>query len=129
MSVQNDGIKAWLKKLKIVVLTFIFGIVIGAVIFNIIENRFNAKDDTINNITITKIGFEDIGELITQVAYCTEINDTNDAGRELFGILMPGTKSRQIYSYNVKVSAGIDFGKVDYDPPIGEEKTEFLIFN
>ena len=33
----------------------------------------------------TKIGFEDIGELATQSAYCTEVNVT-EAARELFGV-------------------------------------------
>jgi hypothetical protein len=43
----------------------------------------------------TKIGFEDIGELATQSAYCTEVNVT-EAARELFGITIPFTQSIQL---------------------------------
>lgn len=38
----------------------------------------------------TKIGFEDIGELATQSAYCTAVNVT-DASRKLFGVNVPFT--------------------------------------
>ena len=34
---------------------------------------------------LTRLGFEDIGELATQAAYCTEVNVTEGA-RELFGL-------------------------------------------
>lgn len=39
-----------------------------------------------------KIGFEDIGELATQSAYCTEVNVT-EAARELFGVEIPLRKA------------------------------------
>lgn len=48
----------------------------------------------------TKVGFEDIGELATQSAYCTEVNVT-DASRELWGVTIPFTQSKYIYSYNM----------------------------
>lgn len=60
----------------------------------------------------TKIGFEDIGELATQAAYCTEINLT-DVSRELFGVTIPFTQSKYIYSYDVVIKAGIDFAEVE----------------
>lgn len=61
----------------------------------------------------TKIGFEDIGELATQAAYCTEVNVTEGA-RELFGITIPFTQSKYIYSYDVAVKAGFDFGEIEW---------------
>ena len=63
--------------------------------------------------TPTKLGFEDIGELATQAAYCTEVNVT-EASRELFGVTIPFTQSKYIYSYDVVVKAGFDFGAVTY---------------
>ncbi len=45
----------------------------------------------------TKIGFEDIGELATQAAYCTEVNVT-EGSRNLFGITIPFPQSKYIYS-------------------------------
>lgn len=61
----------------------------------------------------TKIGFEDIGELATQVAYSTEVNVT-DASRKLFGMTIPFTQSKYIYSYDVIVKAGFDFKQVEW---------------
>lgn len=63
--------------------------------------------------SITKLGFEDIGELATQVAYCTEVNVT-EASRELWGVKLPFTQSKYIYSYGVTVKAGIDFGAIHW---------------
>lgn len=61
----------------------------------------------------TKIGFEDIGELATQAAYCTEVSVT-EGSRELFGITIPFTQSKYIYSYDVAVKAGFDFGEIEW---------------
>lgn len=61
----------------------------------------------------TKIGFEDIGKLVTQAAYCTEVSVT-DSSRELFGVKIPFTQSKYIYSYDVVVEAGIDFNEIDW---------------
>ena len=61
----------------------------------------------------TKIGFEDIGELATQSAYCTEGNVT-EAARELFGITIPFTQSKYIYSYDIVIKAGFDFNEIEW---------------
>ena len=61
----------------------------------------------------TKIGFEDIGELATQSAYCTEVNVTEDA-RKFFGITIPFTQSKYIYSYDVEIKAGYDFTEIEW---------------
>ena len=53
------------------------------------------------SVKTTKIGFEDIGELATQEARCTEIENIEDA-REFFGLFeIPFTQSHYIYSYDV----------------------------
>ena len=62
----------------------------------------------------TKIGFEDIGELATQSAYCTEVN-VMDASRELWGVTIPFTQSKYIYSYNIVIKAGFDFEEIEWD--------------
>lgn len=61
----------------------------------------------------TKIGFEDIGELVTQAAYCTEVNVTEDA-KELFGIAIPFTQSKYIYSYDIDIKAGFNFEDIEW---------------
>ena len=67
---------------------------------------------------ITNLGFENIGELATQAAYCTEVNVT-EAAREFYGITIPFTQSKYIYSYDVVIKAGLDFGEIDWT--VGED--------
>lgn len=61
----------------------------------------------------TKIGFEDIGEMVTQSAYCTEVNVTEDA-KELYGMRIPFTQSKYIYSYDIVIKAGYDFNEIEW---------------
>lgn len=60
-----------------------------------------------------EIGFEDIGELATQTAYCTEVN-TTDSAKSLFGMKLPFTQSTYIYSYGVEIKAGYDFSAITW---------------
>lgn len=63
----------------------------------------------------TKLGFEDIGELATQEAITTEVS-TMEADRELWGISIPFTQSKYIFSYDVSIKAGYrDFGNIHYN--------------
>lgn len=62
----------------------------------------------------TKLGFEDIGELATQTAYCTEVN-VMEAARELFGMTIPFTQSKYIYSYDIQIKAGLDFEEIEWE--------------
>lgn len=62
----------------------------------------------------TRLSFENIGELATQSAYCTQVSVT-EASRELFGVTIPFTQSKNIYSYNVVIKAGLDFRDVQWD--------------
>ena len=61
----------------------------------------------------TKIGFEDIGEMVTQSAYCTQVSVT-DSSRELFGAKIPFTQSKYIYSYDVIIKAGFNFEEIEW---------------
>lgn len=58
----------------------------------------------------TRLGFEDIGEMATQAAYTTQVNVT-EGSRVLWGVTIPFTQSKYIYSYDVTIKAGIDFGR------------------
>lgn len=71
------------------------------------------RSTLLNDQKSTKLGFEDIGELATQSAYCTQINVT-EAARELFGIQIPFTQSKYIYSYDVVIKAGYDFTGINW---------------
>ena len=65
-----------------------------------------------------RLGFEDIGELATQSAYCTEVEVT-EASRELLGVTIPFTQSKYIYSYDVVIKAGLDFTDVSWSEEDG----------
>ena len=71
----------------------------------------------------TKLGFEDIGELATQAAYTTIVEDT-DVSRELFGVSIPFTQSKLIYSYDVVVKAGLEFDQVKWTVSENKIKVE-----
>lgn len=62
----------------------------------------------------TKIGFEDIGEFATQDAYCTELSIIDDS-RDFFGVSIPFTQSKYIYSYDVIIKAGFNFGEIEWN--------------
>ena len=96
-----------------IVLGAIALILVGCLIGNLIHGSSENKT--------TKIGFEDIGELATQAAYCTEVNDT-DESREIFGAKIPFTQSKYIYSYDFVIKAGFDFTKI-----VWEEKDNKII--
>lgn len=61
----------------------------------------------------TKLGFENIGELATQSAYCSPVG-VIEGDRELFGISIPFTQSKYIYSYDVVIKAGYDFAGITW---------------
>lgn len=90
---------------KILILIFIILILAVGIIG--ITKVIHSKNQT------TKIGFENIGELATQSAYCTEVNVTDD-WRKLFGIKIPFTQSKYIYSYDFVIKAGYDFKDIKW---------------
>ena len=57
------------------------------------------------------IGLKDIGELSTQSAIVREVEIVNE-GRNVFGIKIPLTNTKQLFSYEVEIKAGYDFSKI-----------------
>lgn len=92
------------KRVKVAIFILLIILVIAGAI-SIVSNYFETESKTI------KIGFEDIGELDTQVAYTTVIGTIDDP-RKIFGVKIPFTESKYIYSYDVVVKAGLDFSKI-----------------
>lgn len=108
-NVEQKKSKIW-KVFKMLITSKIGGI-IGILLLGAILGIGASKFISFQNKT-TKIGFEDIGELATQAAYCTKIQLT-DASRELFGVSIPFTQSKYIYSYDVVIKAGVNFEEVE----------------
>ncbi len=68
-----------------------------------------------NQTKTTKLGLENVGELVTQTAYLTIVQDTEEH-REFFDLFeIPFTQSRQIFSYDIQVDASVDFSKITYE--------------
>lgn len=110
---QGAGKNGWIKMyLTGKVLTVVIAAVVLVLLVLGVRKYVSVESKT------TKIGFEDIGELATQAAYCTEVNVT-EASRELWGIKIPFTQSKYIYSYDVVVKAGFDFSEVEWSAKKG----------
>lgn len=115
---DNKLVKATTKKRRIKMGAIVLAVlIIGAAVGCLVTSHLTTEAKT------TKIGFEDIGELDTQVAYCTVV-DVIDDPREIFGVEVPFTKSKYIYSYDVVVKAGLDFEKMDWKETGGKIKVK-----
>lgn len=88
-------------KRGVVILLLILTVVIG------LRTSFFIESKTM------KIGFEDIGELATQSAYCTELNVINDS-RDLGAFAVPFTQSKYISTYDIVIKAGFDFEDIEW---------------
>lgn len=91
---------------KLFLTAVVTAVIVIAILFGFRSQIFSEQE-------ATRLGFEDIGELATQSAFCEVVNVT-EADRELFGISIPFTQSKYIYSYNVEIKAGIDFQEISY---------------
>ena len=87
-------------------------IVIGILMLTAIISIGLSSRPTQDNKT-TKMGVEDIGEVVTQVAYCTEISLTEDV-KKLLGLKIPFTQRKYICSYDFVIKAGVDFGEIEW---------------
>lgn len=114
MSMQSEMVKKGDVKLKFLKKYFTKKIIIVvAILVCIVAVVIGLRSFISSESKTTKIGFEDIGELATQTAYCTELNVTENA-RNLFGVTIPFTQSKYIYSYDIAIKAGFDFEDIKW---------------
>lgn len=94
----------------ILLVIFIFaGIMIG--------KNFNTSE------VVTGAMFKNMGDLVTQEAYVTVVEDSKN-DREFFKLFpIPFTESRKIFSYDVIVIAGTDFSNIEVKSIDDENKT------
>lgn len=115
INMQNEMVKKESIKLKFFKRYHIKNIIIGVVIVvGIVAVVIGFREFVSFESKTTKIGFEDIGELATQTAYCTELSVT-DKSRNLFGVTIPFTQSKYIYSYDIVIKAGFDFEDIKWE--------------
>ena len=78
--------------------------------FNVI-NLFPTRTETVVTESTETFTLRSIGKLATQEAIMTRVHSESDA-RKLFGITWPGTQRRLVFSYDVTVTAGLNFEEV-----------------
>ncbi|MGI6256374.1 MAG: DUF4230 domain-containing protein [Acutalibacter sp.] len=101
-----------------VFLTGLLAVVVVIAVWFGIDSPFAHDEKT------TKLGFEDIGELATQEVLATEVS-VLEADRNLWGISIPFTQSKYVYSYDVAIKAGYDFSGIQYQ--VDEENLKIMV--
>ena len=61
---------------------------------------------------VTQFGLQNIGELATQAGFFTSVQVIENA-RDVFGVSIPFTEKKYVYSYDGTIKAGIDFQNID----------------
>lgn len=100
-AMMNGGLK-----IKILLIAILIVIFICAVAFGVSVN-FTASSRT------TNFGLENIGELATQAGFFTNVQVIED-DVDVFGVHVPLTTSKYVFSYDGTVKAGINFEDVRY---------------
>lgn len=62
----------------------------------------------------TALGLRNIGEFATQAGFFTNVQVISGS-RQLFGVTIPFTQSRYIYSYDGVIKAGYDFSEINVE--------------
>lgn len=70
------------------------------------------------------LGFQNVGYLTTQSVYSNEVKVV-EGSRDLFGVEIPFTQSKYIYSYGVEIEAGLDFTQVTYE--VNDETEQIVV--
>lgn len=125
---RNESLFALLKKApkKIKIILAVMLVIILALVAVKMLQVFMPPSEPIVETKVTELGFKDIGELVTQAAFYTEIVHESNY-RKLFNtdINIFGTKSSIIASLDGVIKAGLDFAAIVY--AIDDEKQEVSI--
>ncbi|MDD7281061.1 DUF4230 domain-containing protein [Floccifex sp.] len=117
---KESKVKSFFKKLifnkyvfsVLIVIILVLGLFIG------FGDKFITRSDPTNLV------LKDIGELATQCAYVTEVNEVKDT-RTLWNVDIPLTTSHLIYSYDFEIKAGFNVDEIK--PVVNEEKKTVTI--
>lgn len=91
---EKQGFKAMFKRMLASRLAAGIAAALAALLLLVIVG-LGIRSVVLSESKSTKLGFENIGELATQTAYCTSVNVT-EGSRELFGVTIPFTQSKYI---------------------------------
>ena len=126
---KNDGKKdsAWKKIVKAFNMMPKIGrtIILVAILTLFIYLGLTISNNFRTNSKAIKFGLQDMGELITQTAFVTVVQDSRD-DRDFFNLFkIPFTESRMIFSYDFTVDASVNFEKITYEA--NDEKKEITV--
>lgn len=107
---EKQGFKAMFKRMLASRLAAGIAAALAALLLLVIVG-LGIRSVVLSESKSTKLGFENIGELATQTAYCTSVNVT-EGSRELFGVTIPFTQSKYIYSYDIVIKQALILRKV-----------------
>lgn len=94
-------------------LVFVVLVVVILLGFFVVIPHFTASTKTSSQTQ--QLQLKNIGELATQECDVVQVETiTKDSLKEKYGIDLPLIGSEVIYSYTVKIKAGYDFSKIDY---------------
>ena len=111
---EKQGFKAMFKRMLASRLAAGIAAALAALLLLLVIVGLGIRSVVLSESKSTKLGFENIGELATQTAYCTSVNVT-EGSRELFGVTIPFTQSKYIYSYDIVIKAGFDFTEIEWE--------------
>ena len=98
-----------LKRFSIVMILIIIAALSISTMIAKITGEFSSEKSTSQTV---KIKLENIGLLATQSAYCKEVL-LSENDRKIGSVVVPFTKSKSIYTYDVTVTAGYNFESID----------------
>ena len=98
-------------KMPLFMKTTIAKVVIVVVLLLFVILGFKIGSGIIASEAVTKLGFRDVGVLVTQTCDVTEVEDVQDPVT-FWGYSIPFVDSRQIFSYDFEVDAAVDFNKL-----------------
>jgi hypothetical protein len=104
--------KARKKGKKILTILIVIALILAVVwLFVLPSMRKSTKTSSQTQL----LQFKNIGELATQECDVVQVEKlTKDALKEKYNIDLPFVGTEVIYSYTVKIKAGFDFSKIDY---------------
>ncbi len=83
-------------------------LILAFTLYIVVSKRTNFKTQEKS----TKLGLENVGELVTQTCYVTVLEDSK-VNRDFFKLFdIPFTESRQIFSYDFEVDAAVNFDQI-----------------
>ena len=96
----------------LIVSKYLFIIVLVLIFLGLFFIGVKFSRNFVINQKTTKLGLENVGELVTQTCYTTVLEDSK-VNLDFFSLFdIPLTESRQIFSYDFEVDAAVNFGDI-----------------